>query len=67
MKRAYGAEPPSEAAKELAEKITALIIDSAVTFKDAIDALDVSEELLENSTRPVRADSDKGTRQDWEL
>lgn len=67
VKRAYGAEPPSQAAKDLAEKITALIIDSAVTFKDAIDALDAAEELLETKTRPVRADSDKGTRQDWEL
>lgn len=56
MKRAYGAEPPSEAAKKLAEKVTALIIDSEVTFKDAIDALDASAELLENKTRPVRAE-----------
>lgn len=56
MKRAYGTDPPSEAAKNLAEKITALIIDSAVTFKDAVDALDMAEELLENKTRPVRAE-----------
>ncbi len=67
MRRAYGSEPPSVAAKALAEKITALIIDSAVTFKDAVDALDVSEELLEKRTRPVRVDSDKGTHQDWEF
>lgn len=57
MKRAYGAEPPSEAALALAEKIAALIIDSAVTFKDAIDALDASEEILEKQTRPVRSES----------
>lgn len=56
MRRAYGAAPASEAAKALAEKITALILDSEVTFKDAIDALDASEELLENKTRPVRAE-----------
>lgn len=56
MRRAYGSAPPSAAAKALAEKITALIIDSAVTFKDAVDALDVAEELLENKTRPVRAE-----------
>lgn len=56
MRRAYGSDPPSVAAKALAEKITALVIDSAVTFKDAVDALDVSEELLEKETRPVRAE-----------
>lgn len=57
MKRAYDTEPPSQAAKALAEKITTLIIDSAVTFKDAIDAIDASEEMLEKETRPVRAES----------
>ncbi len=56
MKRAYGTEQPSAAAVELAEKITALIVESAVTFKDAMDALDASEEILEKKTRPVRAE-----------
>ncbi len=56
MKRAYGTEPPSAAAVELAGKITALIVESAVTFKDAMDALDAAEEKLEKETRPVRAE-----------
>ncbi len=44
----------SDASKALGEKITALILSSAVTYKDAEDALEYAQELLMTSTQPVR-------------
>ena len=41
-------------AKELGEKIAALIVTSAVTYKDAEDALEHAQGLLMTTTRPVK-------------
>ena len=43
----------SETAKVLGEKITALIVSSAVTYKEAEDALEHAQELLMTTTHPV--------------
>lgn len=48
--RAYDPTPPSEKAAALAEKITALVVSSAVTYQDA---LDVAAGLLAHKTVPV--------------
>lgn len=44
----------SDDARALGEKITALIASSAVTYKDAENALEYAQELLMNTTRPVK-------------
>ena len=44
----------SKEAKTLGEKITALVVSSAVTYKDAEDALEFAQELLMATTRPVK-------------
>ena len=41
-------------AKALAEKITALIVTSSVTYRDAEDALEFAQELLMSTTQPVK-------------
>lgn len=37
----------------LAKKITELVIDSSVTYKEADEALVVAQDFLETKTRPV--------------
>ena len=37
----------------LAKKITELVIDSSVTYKEADEALVVAQDFLEKKTRPV--------------
>lgn len=37
----------------LAKKITELVIDSSVTYKEADEALAVAQDFLETKTRPV--------------
>lgn len=54
MKNSYRVVEPNEASIELAKKITALIITSAVTYKEAMDALDATENMLTDETRPVK-------------
>ena len=44
----------SKEAKTLGEKITELVVSSAVTYKDAEDALEFAQELLMATTRPVK-------------
>lgn len=51
--RAYDLTPASEKANDLGEKITALVVSSAVTYQDAMDALDVAAEKLAKETVPV--------------
>lgn len=53
MRRTYERHDPSQAAFDLAEKITALVENSAVTIRDVLDALDITEEVLETKMRPV--------------
>lgn len=53
MRRSYRVDEPNEASIKLAEKITALIITSTVTYKEAMDALDATENMLTDKTRPV--------------
>lgn len=53
MYRAYRTDPPSAKAHELAEKITALVVASDVTYQDATDALSEAQELLMQTTKPV--------------
>jgi len=51
--RAYDLTLPSEAARTLAKKITALVVSSAVTYQEAMDALDVTADELAHKTVPV--------------
>ena len=44
----------NEVSKKLAEEITVLVISRAVTYKEAEDALEVSQELLMSQTRPTK-------------
>lgn len=53
MLRSYRADPPSDDARKLAEKITALVVASSVTFQDAMDALSEAQEMLMKTIKPV--------------
>ena len=50
--RAYDPTPPSEKANALAKKITALVVSSAVTYQEAMDALDAATDKLAKETVP---------------
>ena len=54
MYRSYRANEPNEKSKDLAEKVTALVIDSAVTYKEAMDALEAAQDMLMEKTIPVK-------------
>lgn len=54
MYRPYRANEPNEQSKDLAEKITALVIDSAATYKEAMDALEAAQDMLMEKTIPVK-------------
>lgn len=54
MRNPYRSTEPSEKSTRLAEQITALIITSAVTYKEAMDALDATETMLMDNTKPVK-------------
>ncbi len=53
--QAYRISEPNETAKSLALAITALVVNSAVTYKEAEDALEYAQRLLMEQTRPVNA------------
>lgn len=57
MVRAYRTDKPNEKSMDLAEKVTALVIDSAVTYKEAMDALEAAQEMLTEKTVPVKSRS----------
>lgn len=57
MNTPYRTDPPSTEVLELAEKITALVIDSAVTYRVAMDALRETETMLAQKTKPVNIQS----------
>lgn len=52
--RTYRLDTPNGKSMELAEKITTLVIDSAVTYQEAADALEAAQDMLAEKTRPVR-------------
>ena len=43
----------NEAVISLAKKVTALLVTSAVTYKEDEDALSLAEDLLIGATRPI--------------
>lgn len=53
LKRSY--EPPcvNEKTMSLAKKVTSLIVDSNVTYKEAVDALECALTVLETETKPI--------------
>lgn len=53
---AYQPYEPNQKSVNLAEKITALIIDSAVTYQEADDALVETQKILKNNTKPIRSE-----------
>lgn len=57
MRIAYRTDNPNEKSIDLAEKVTALVIDSAVTYKEAMDALEAAQDMLMEKTMPVRPQS----------
>ncbi len=52
MLQGYRISSPNEKSKELGEKITALLVSSAVTYKEAEDALECAQDMLMGSTYP---------------
>ena len=56
---AYRTDKPNEKSVDLAEKVTALVIDSDVTYKEAMDALEAAQDLLMEKTVPVRNGGEK--------
>ena len=57
MSIAYRTDNPNEKSIDLAEKVTALVIDSAVTYKEAMDALEAAQDMLMENTTPIRNQS----------
>lgn len=57
MRLSYRTDKPSAEALELAEKIASLVIDSSVTYRDAMDALAEAEAVLTQKTKPVKIQS----------
>lgn len=57
MMQAYRISEPSEKSKQLGEEITTVVVNSAVTYKEAEDALEYAQRLLMEQTRPVKASS----------
>lgn len=55
--QAYRISEPNEKARALAEEITAVVVNSAVTYKEAEDALEYAQRLLMEQTRPIKASS----------
>lgn len=53
MQRSYERHEVSERAMALAREITMLLVDSHVTYQEAMDAVEAAQELLETTTRPV--------------
>lgn len=50
----YRPSEPNGRSVALARKITALVVDSAVTFKEATDALEKAQDMLMCEMYPVR-------------
>lgn len=57
MRLPYQTDKPSSEALKLAEKIASLVIDSEVTYQDAMDALAETASLLTKKTKPVKIQS----------
>lgn len=53
MLHSYRLSAPNERAKALAEKIVALVTSSAVTYRECEDALEHTQKLIEETTKPV--------------
>ena len=51
--RSYGTPEQTEKSKQLAEKVTLLVVNSNVTYREAHNALELVLEMLETGTRPV--------------
>ena len=52
MLEGYRTSAPNEKSKALGEKVTALLVSSAVTYQEAEDALEYAQETLMRSTYP---------------
>ena len=53
LSRSYGTPEQTEQSKQLAEKVTLLVVNSNVTYREAQNALELALETLETKTRPV--------------
>lgn len=62
MYRTYPTVQPRAEVFALAKEITSLVIDSAVTYQAAIDALSAAQEMLMQTTKPVSVEAPQARR-----